>query len=97
MTDGTLDPSAIAQTLGRIAGIVWPDANIPCGIQTTLFTRPREGLRLMLLHEDCRAAPMDRLLALLDSVPEDFELPTQGLNEEQREGFWEGFRSSTEE
>lgn len=78
-------------TLGEIAGAVWPQANIPTGVRVTLLSRPHAGLRLMREHENYKRARADRLMALLDKVPPEFEVPEGGLTEEHKRTFWAGF------
>lgn len=81
----------IMYTLGEIAGAVWPNADIPLGIQTTLLSRPYDGLRLMREHPNYGRIPVARLCALLDKVPADFAVSADGLTDEHRRQFWTGF------
>lgn len=79
-------------TLGEIAGAVFPDADIPVGVRATLFSRPYDGLRMMREFDNYRCIPSDRLFALLDRVPVEFQLP-QRLTDDQTRSFWAGFLS----
>lgn len=85
------DLGQMMYTLGEIAGAVWPHADIPIGIQATLLSRPYDGLRLMREHDCYRNIRLDRLVALLDTVPMDFSLPAEGIDEDLKERFWAGF------
>lgn len=87
---------AIMYSLGQIAGTVWPTANIPCGIQTALLSRPRRGLGLMMEHEDFdQLPPLDALMDLLFKVVDQLAGvdPTR-VSDEQAVRFWMGFLDS---
>lgn len=81
----------IMYTLGEIASVVFAESGIPVGIQTTLLSRPYDGLRMMSEHDNYRKVRVDRLVALLDGVPPDFCVPTGGLTDEHTQRFWEGY------
>jgi hypothetical protein len=81
----------IMYTLGEIAGVVFPTADIPPGIRATLLSRPCDGLRMMREHDNYKNVRIDQLTALLDSVPADFNVPADRLSDDLKERFWAGF------
>lgn len=87
------DLADIMHTLGQIARAVWPRGRMPTAIQVNLLARPDRGLDLMVRHDDFANGDIDKIIQLLDKVPDNFELPADGLSEQLQLAFWAGYES----
>jgi len=91
------DLAQIMHTLGRIARAVWPLGRMPVAVQVNLLARPDLGFKLMVSHMDFKHGDTETILRLLDRVPADFTVPSNGLTEEHELHFWAGFQSDPTE